>query len=228
MSSICLHFLTRGANIMNSWHEIVYLSLLPIGLVFGYIAGKMHKKVTKNKGEALVRQVLAKYCRNRDAHLLSNITLRLNDGSTTQVDSILVSTKGVFVVEVKHYKGWVFANSQSKVWTQTLFHMKFRFQNPINQNYKHVKAVQAYLDFLEPKLIYNIVVFSGKAIFKTPVPNNVCSVKELIHTIEQHLDGALSLNRVQFCVGRLEYTRLELTRETDIEHQAYLMRRFGQ
>ncbi|HAT9722437.1 TPA: NERD domain-containing protein, partial [Legionella pneumophila subsp. pneumophila] len=37
----------------------------------------------------------------------------------------------------------------------------------------------------------------------------------------------LSLNRVQFCVGRLEYLRLALTHETDVEHQAYLTQRFG-
>ncbi|CAM3036295.1 Uncharacterised protein [Legionella steigerwaltii] len=51
---------------------------------------------------------------------------------------------------------------------------------------------------------------------------------ELIPKIEQYSDGALSLNRVQFCVGRLEYMRLELTRETDVEHQAYLIQKFGQ
>ncbi|WP_234999884.1 hypothetical protein [Legionella quinlivanii] len=52
-------------------------------------------------------------------------------------------------------------------------------------------------------------------------------IDELIPAIEQFTDGVLSLNRVQFCVGRLEYMRLALTKETDIEHQAYLRKRFG-
>lgn len=74
---------------------------------------------------------------------------------------------------------------------------------------------------------HNIVVFSGEAIFKSAKPNNVFYIEELIPAIEQYSDGVLSLNRVQFCVGRLEYMRLELTRETDVEHQAYLTRRYG-
>ena len=38
---------------------------------------------------------------------------------------------------------------------------------------------------------------------------------------------SLSENRLQFCVGRLEYKRLELTGKTDIEHQMYLESKFG-
>lgn len=212
---------------MGDWYEIICLSLSALGLVFGYIAGRTRRVIAENNGEAQTRRSLAKYCENREAHILNNVTLRLEDGSTTQIDHILVTTKGIFVIETKHYKGWIFGNPKSQVWTQTIYHVKFRFQNPIYQNYKHVKAIQKLCEFLEPQLIHNIVVFSGEAVFKTPKPDNVCYIGELIPTIEQYSDGALSLNRVQFCVGRLEYARLELTRETDVEHQAYLTQRFG-
>ena len=53
-------------------------------------------------------------------------------------------------------------------------------------------------------------------------------MEELIPTLEKHSDDVLTLNRVQFCIGRLEYMRLKLTQQTDIEHQAYLERKFGQ
>lgn len=212
---------------MGDWYEIICLSLSALALVFGYIAGRARKARVENNGEAQVRRSLAKYCRNRDAHVLSNVTLRLEDDSTTQIDHVLVSTKGIFVIETKHYKGWIFANPKSKSWTQTIYNLKFRFQNPIYQNYKHVKAIQKLCEFIDPNLIHNIVVFSGESVFKTPKPDNVWYKNELIPKIEQYSDGALSLNRVQFCVGRLEYMRLELTRETDVEHQAYLKQRFG-
>ena len=205
---------------MGDWYEIICLSLSALGLVFGYIVGRTRRVIAENNGEAQVRRSLAKYCENREAHVLSNVTLRLEDGSTTQIDHVLVSTKGIFVIETKHYKGWIFANPKSKVWTQTIYHVKYKFQNPIHQNYKHVKAIQKLCEFLDPQLIHNIVVFSGESAFKTPKLDNVCYIGELIPTIEQYSDGALSLNRIQFCVGRLEYLRLELTRKTDIEHQA--------
>lgn len=105
--------------------------------------------------------------------------------------------------------------------------MEYKFQNPIYQNYKHIKAIQNLFEFLEFQQIHNIVVFTGTGIFKTSIPDNVCYKEELISMIEKYSEGALSLNRVQFCVGRLEYTRMELTRKTDVEHQAFLKRRFG-
>jgi hypothetical protein len=82
-----------------------------------------------------------------DYHLLNHLTLRLK-GETTQIDHVLVSRFGVFVIETKHYNGWIFADSGDRQWTQVLYRVKNRFQNPIRQNYKHVCAVQELLDFL--------------------------------------------------------------------------------
>ncbi|MEI6094480.1 MAG: nuclease-related domain-containing protein [Gammaproteobacteria bacterium] len=213
---------------MHSYFKIAILFSLPVlGFLFGYIKGRYSRRRAENCGEALVRQSLAKYCENRDAHVLNNVTLRLDDGSTTQVDHVLISTKGVFVIETKHYRGWIFASPKFKVWTQCTYAGKYTFQNPMYQNYKHVKAIQSLFEFLEPTIIHNMVVFSGNAVFKTVKPDNVHHIDELIPSIEKYRDGTLSLNRVQFCIGRLEYMRLEVTRKTDIEHQQYLTQRFG-
>jgi hypothetical protein len=208
--------------------NVIYLLIpLVISFVVGYAIGIHRRRRVENSGESLVRHSLEEYCKNNNAHVLNCVTLCLEDGSTTQIDHILVSTKGIFVIETKHYKGWIFGNAKSKRWAQIIYKNKYTFQNPLLQNYKHVKAVQYAFEFLESRFIHNIVVFSGESIFKTPKIDNVCDVEELIPAIEKYLDGALSLNRVQFCVGRLEYMRLKLTRETDVEHQAYLERKFG-
>ncbi|HBD7059950.1 TPA: nuclease-related domain-containing protein, partial [Legionella pneumophila] len=65
---------------MGDWYEIICLSLSALCLVFGYIAGRTRRVIAENKGEAQIRRSLAKYCKNRDAHVLSNVTLRLEDG----------------------------------------------------------------------------------------------------------------------------------------------------
>lgn len=216
-------------NIDKDILNFIYLLMLPlIGLILGYSIGIYRKRATENSGEALVRQSLVEYCKNKDAHILNHITLRLEDGSTTQIDHVLVSTKGIFVIETKHFKGWIFGHPKSKIWTQVIYENQYIFQNPLFQNYKHIKEIQRIFEFLEPRLIHNIVVFSGEAVFKTDKIDNVCYIEELIPTIEKYSDGAISLNRVQFCVGRLEYMRLELTQKTDIEHHTYLAQKFGQ
>lgn len=180
----------------------------------------------ENLGEAQVRKCLLKYCKNKKAYILNNITLRLNDGSTTQIDHILISTKGIFVIETKHYKGWILANAKSKLWTQCVYHYKNQFQNPIFQNYRHVKAIQNIFPFLKTQYIYNIVVFSGKATFKTKKPNHVFYTKELISALGAYSDNILNLNDIKFCIEKLEYVRLKPNRKTDLEHQASLKKRF--
>jgi len=216
-------------NVLNKESlNIICLCIFPaIGLIIGYTIGTYRRWKVQNSGEALVKRSLEEYCKNNDAHVLNCVTLSLEDGSTTQIDHILVSTKGIFVIETKHYKGWIFGNPKSKLWSQIIYRNKYTFQNPLHQNYKHVKEIQRIFDFLEARFIHNIVVFSGESVFKTPKIDKVCNMEELIPTIEKYSDGALSLNRVQFCIGRLEYMRLELTQKTDVEHQAYLAKKFG-
>lgn len=45
--------------------------------------------------------------------------------------------------------------------------------------------------------------------------------------VEGNAAEVMSVNRVQFCVGRLETTRLSITRATDVEHVQGLRRRYG-
>ena len=229
LESSLLYFnrLIVGEGMFENFNTIYLLLLFVLSLVVGYTIVIHRKRRFENRGEVLVRHSLKEYCKNNNAHVLNSVTLCLEDGSTTQIDHILVSTKGIFVIEIKHYKGWIFGNQKSKVWAQIIYKNKFIFQNPLLQNYKHVKAVQSIFDFLESQFIHNIVVFTGASIFKTPKVDNVYYIEELVPMLEKHLDGVLSLNRVQFCVGRLEYMRLKLTQETDVEHQAYLERKFG-
>jgi hypothetical protein len=180
----------------------------------------------QNHGEALLSRVLQTNFEPPNYHLMNHVTLPLKDG-TTQIDHILVSRFGVFVIEAKHYKGWIFANARDTKWTQVLFNQTFRFQNPVFQNDRHVRAVQNLVEFLPPKAIKSVVVFTGDAEFKAETPQGVFSISELIDYLRQHTVEVMSLNRMQCCVGRLETTRLALSRETDVEHVRSLERRHG-
>ncbi|GGI90260.1 nuclease-related domain-containing protein [Shewanella gelidii] len=64
-----------------------------------------------NLGEAKVYQALATALPAKDYQILNNITLPLEDGGTTQIDHIVVSEFGVFVIETKNLQGWIFWSS---------------------------------------------------------------------------------------------------------------------
>ena len=112
-------------------------------------------------------------------------------------------------------------------WTQVLFGKHYKFQSPILQNAKHVRAVAKLLDFLDPSAVRSLVVFAGDGVFKSQRPDGVLALSEVAAFLANLNHEVLSENRMQFCVGRLECTRKRLTRKTDVEHVEYLTRKFG-
>ena len=195
--------------------------VIALALAISYALGRFHARYRtstfQNRGEALVSRELQSNFNGPDYHLLNHITLKLKD-RTTQIDHILVSRFGVFVIETKHYNGWIFANEKQATWTQVLYRQKFKFQNPIFQNMRHVEAVKNILDFLPSSCVQSLVVFTGNAKFKTDIPPGVFTASELIKYLRNHVDEAMSVNRLQFCVGRIETARLAVSREIDLEH----------
>ena len=100
-----------------------------------------------------------------------NVTLKTPDG-TTQIDHIIVSRYGIFCVETKNMQGWIFGNEQDRQWTQKIYRQSYRFQNPLRQNYKHVRALESLLG-LSRGTVHSVVVFAGGATIKTAMPDNV-------------------------------------------------------
>jgi hypothetical protein len=210
-------------------HDWTPLYIL-LALVIGYVAGRYRATrvsyAYQNRGEARLSNVVLKNFSSPDYHLMNHVTVRMSDG-TTQVDHVLVSRFGVFVIETKDYKGWIFANPMQVKWTQVLFHLKFKFQNPIFQNARHVRAVQDLLDFLPPAVIKSVVVFTGEATFKTDIPDGVFSISGFTDYLRGQTVEVISPNRMQFCVGRLETARFAISGQTDVEHVLSLERRHG-
>jgi hypothetical protein len=102
---------------------------------------------------------------------LNNLTLQTMNG-TTQIDHVVVSKYGIFVVEAKNIDGWIFGDERSSQWTIVKPGRKFKMQNPLQQNYRHVKAISEFLALDEDRL-HSLVMFWGECKFKTEMPRNV-------------------------------------------------------
>ncbi|MBO2616983.1 nuclease-related domain-containing protein [Shewanella algae] len=196
----------------------MYLIFIAVAAFVGYSIGHYRKNYSINPNEIKVSNIIKLHLNSSSEVLLNNVTLRLKNGTTTQIDHILISTKGVFVIESKHYSGWVFGDENSPKWTQVIHKKKSQFQSPLRQNYKHIKAIEELLDFLPENAVKSVVVFSGSAKFKTQMPKNVLYAKDLPLYLSSFSDEILSLNRVQFCLGRLSFARLPESKETDKMH----------
>ena len=141
-------------------------------------------------GELIVRTRLKKGLPAGEYDILNNIYLPIGKGATTQIDHIVVSRFGVFVVETKNYSGWIFADASSKVWMQTIYHAKNTFQNPIRQNYHHICSIATNLG-LPQKYIHGVVAFTGDCEFKTPMPDGVVYSRKLADYIKSFTSAIL-------------------------------------
>ena len=127
-------------------------------------------------GEASISTLL-RGLNNEDYKVLHNVMIRARQG-ITQIDHIVVSRYGIFVIEVKNYKGWILGFENGREWTQSIYGHKNKFMNPIHQNYGHVKAIEALLKEynISGVPIIPIVTFPGDANLKIKF-NNALVVK---------------------------------------------------
>ncbi|EAQ96911.2 Nuclease-related protein domain protein [Congregibacter litoralis KT71] len=73
--------------------------------------------------------------------VLQDVTLPTARG-TTQIDHIVLSPFGIFVIETKNWSGALYGSLDQAKWTQAFGRgKKVSVQNPFRQNYAHVKAV---------------------------------------------------------------------------------------
>lgn len=153
---------------------------------------------------------------------LNNITLETTNG-TTQIDHVIVSRHGIFVVEAKNIDGWIFGDAKSPQWTIVKHGGKFRMQNPLHQNYRHIKAVVAFLGVDEAK-VHSLVMFWGECDFKTQMPKNVLSTGYSAY-IKSFNECLFSDEEVSTIVEALKSGSLPKSWATRKEHLASLKAR---
>ena len=167
-------------------------------------------------GEFAVNMIAKLLLNKKEYHLIKNVTLPTEDG-TTQIDHIIVSVYGVFVVETKHMKGWIFGGEHQKTWTQKIYRHTQKFQNPLRQNYKHVQTLKKLLG-LEDDQVHSLVVFVGENKFKTDLPENVTKGLGYIKYIKSRKQPVLEADRVDKIIETVESGRLARSFKTNRDH----------
>lgn len=191
----------------------IFLICTPILFVLFLLRSSWFKGIA---GELMVH-ISAKISLNKyQYHILRNVTLPTDDG-TTQIDHIIVSEYGVFVVETKNMKGWIFGGTHQGRWTQKIFKYTNNFQNPRHQNDKHVETLKSALG-LNDQQIFSVIVFVGDNTFKTAMPENVIYGSGFIKYIKSKDQPVISEEDVQNILIQIEAGRWVPSSETNREH----------
>ncbi len=162
----------------------MYLVILILLFISFLIWSLFSSKIKGVIGEKTISLILSQLDKSK-FKVLNNILLKSN-GHTSQIDHVVISDYGVFVLETKNYKGWIFGNENSEYWTQVIYNNKVRFYNPIKQNLGHISALKkCLLEF--PNIEYkSIIVFTVNADIKTTTNTDVIYSNQLISRIKEH------------------------------------------
>lgn len=163
---------------------LTILLLLLVGIGIFYFQNEEFKKTSYHKithnsflatrtdlgryGEYLTYKC-SKCYEDKGGKFLFNCYLPKDDGTTTEIDVMLINEDGIFCFESKNYSGWIFGDEKSRNWTQTLPKGKGRshkekFLNPIIQNKVHIKWLKKQIG--EDIPVHSVIVFSQRCTLK--------------------------------------------------------------
>lgn len=200
------------------WVILAFVAIAIIKAFKPFIKGKV--------GELAVAVQVKLYLKDPQYILLNDCTLPDEQAGTTQIDHILLSPYGIFIIETKNYKGWIFGSERQKMWTQKIFKKSYKFQNPLHQNYKHQKVLEQVLaDIITPEYLHSIVVFMPDCEFKTDMPVNVfrgAAWVDYVKNFKEEVIPAMKLKRIQL---RIEKEVLEKSWKTNRIHVENLKQR---
>ncbi len=199
---------------INILEQVWYL--LPLLLIVSVFKSRWLKGIF---GEYLVNRLLSKLPES-DYTLIKDVTLPTSNG-TTQVDHIVVSKYGIFVVETKNMKGWIFGSARQKLWTQKIYRHSSKFQNPLHQNYKHIKALETLLG-CSADYLHSVIVFIGDSTFKTEMPPNVTYARGSIRYIQQFNKVVFSDKDYARLTDSINQIKLKRGVITDLKHRNHV------
>lgn len=176
--------LLRNPTILGMIGLMVAVGLLRLFLRRPHVKGAL--------GEAAVRMNFSLQLPSETYQRLDDILIPNGSGGWTQIDHLVVSQFGIFVVETKNYSGWIFGDDTGSHWTQSFpTGRKERMLNPLRQNEGHISALSKLLG-LPKESFHNLVALAGEAVLKKgPIPGVFTSglakhIRSFQHPIFEH------------------------------------------
>ena len=144
-----------------------------------------------------------------EEYIILNDLLFESNGRSTQIDHVVVSPYGVFVIETKGYKGWILGGENSEYWTQAIYKSKFQFYNPIKQNEGHIRFLRHLLRCSVNIPFIPIVVFNDAAELKVKITNStVINRCNLTWAISQHKIPVLDKTTIDWIVKTIQQNHI--------------------
>lgn len=167
---------------------IIWSFLIAIALVL--IIWGIILQLPKTRGWAFEKTigVLLSLLPKKDYTVMNDLYFR--DGrSSCQIDHLVISPYGVFVIEAKNYLGVIAGDGRDRMLRRKVLGMNYKIRNPIDQNDWHIRylidhfpIIREHSASLIPLVVFNFSSFPR--IKNAPCP--VCKIQNLLKTIRSY------------------------------------------
>lgn len=142
------------------------------------------------KGEFDVFKTLYRSVEGNCKYLM-NLRIPTPNGRTTEIDLLMIHETGIYVFEIKHYKGTIYGRTEDNVWTQFFrTASNHTFDNPVFQNGYHIRALK---QLFPDTHIRSIIVFSNPECVINVQNDNphitITKLSDLRHRLNPFLNG---------------------------------------
>ncbi|BBN83477.1 hypothetical protein PA25_34620 [Pseudoalteromonas sp. A25] len=161
------------------WLILLIASILVVAVtVWPYTRRVLYHQASR----LLLSYVLAKAL-PKSAYTLTGKVYFFADGKMHQIDELVVSKFGIFVVQYQRQAGAIWEDAHSDLWTQSIDDERYYFDNPMTELSQKIKWVKGLLDVEHH--VDGCVVFPNDVHFRTEMPEQVCLYKGAPNYIKQ-------------------------------------------
>lgn len=174
-------------------------------------------------GETTVASVLSML--SQEYIVFNNVLLKWKSRQgmrSSQIDHVIVSPYGLFVIETKNHKGVILGDIQNEVWTQLLTYsrQRFTFRNPFFQNQSHLNSLEMQLG-IGQQFMCGIVVFASPEVDISGVNAPCITVNCLYDTIMRYRTPVWSAEQTYSIASNLSYMN-KSSKWNDARHVKYV------
>lgn len=180
-----------------------FLWVIPLILLIAYLGSPRFKGTM---GKARVGRLLAAMLERNRYTVFNNLILPSN-GGTVQIDHVVISKFGIFVIVTVFRRGWISGAEFQQRWKQHRTNSSTQFPNPVHQNQLNVEALARLLQLPESRF-HAVTVFTGHRGFKKSMPFNVLPLEKLISYIRKHTESILAEDQAGQALTGLEQARI--------------------
>jgi len=172
-----------------------------VALIFVILYFCIFRESSKgDRGERTIANILSKLP-SSEYSVINDLIIQ-NEHHSTQIDHVIISIYGIFVIETKNYSGWIMGGEKSDQWIKNMYGRKYYFYNPIKQNYGHISSLAKELLIPKDSFI-SIIAFPNTADIKVHTNEHVIYFKEILPTIYSYSFKKLSISEVNRITNKL-------------------------